>query len=458
MRTRFNQQEWDAYPALSALLPPPGQRNPSTDDAAKDRGDGDRGVGASPSPPSSSLHAQCAKRHCGACSCWVLRWFVPAGLVGCIGLQVVAMIERQAGIFLTLRAPDGAFCIPGCQLEAGFVSQEDTSDIFYWSNLQDGIQGGAAITSIISACLTGTWLYVCLLAYLVLWFLPIGRYSGCGCGSLGLLVAVLAQTTKWCTWFLCTSFITVLSFQLDLTFDWGRSGENLLFIEAQIAATTGSYFMSAAILTSQFVSNVIFVVSRRLPHEDMLEDYTPRQRARRGSMQTDKAAAQRPTASEARVGGSWWPDPVPSEPDSEQAKQQAHAAADFEDDEMGGGSLPLCARMWRDATRTGNRYALVGAALLQVRSRLTANPRPTVLRVDRGFPMYVTVLLAVTKLRAQRHVGSGRGGPTGRGLRARAGSDQPDVRAGLQHRGGVGRHLPHPIRLRRGVQERGDPS
>lgn len=132
----------------------------------------------------------------------------------------------------------------------------------YWESIQDGWDAGAAVSTAMNAGATGLLPALVLLLLNVCWFFESPRV--CGDRDLFSIVIGLAmQCSKTSSWFLMFSFIQALGFQYSLVFDFN---DHNIDIKMDIAATSGAYAMTVAILMFQMCSNGIFIADRAMLH------------------------------------------------------------------------------------------------------------------------------------------------------------------------------------------------
>lgn len=195
-----------------------------------------------------SLHKRCHR-----CA----RWIFPLASATTLAVFVASQVLNQGVVWLTVDAPRMPLLLPD-----GLHLQQAAMNATYWESIQDSWDAGAAVSTALNAGATGMLPALSLLLLNVCWFFESPRV--CGDRNLfGILIGVAMQCSKASSWFLMFSFIQALGFQYSLVFDLNNRD---IDINMDIAATSGAYAMTSAILMFQFCSNGIFVADRAMLH------------------------------------------------------------------------------------------------------------------------------------------------------------------------------------------------
>lgn len=196
----------------------------------------------------ASLHKRCHRR---------ARWIFPLASIATLAVFVASQILNQGVVWLTVDAPKMPLLLP-----AGLHLQQAALNETYWESIQDAWDAGAAVSTAMNAGATGMLPALSLLILNVCWFFQSPRF--CGDRNLfGILIGLAMQSSKASSWFLMFSFIQALGFQYSLVFDFNNHN---IDIKMDIAATSGAYAMTAAILMFQMCSNGIFIADRAMLH------------------------------------------------------------------------------------------------------------------------------------------------------------------------------------------------
>lgn len=199
-----------------------------------------------PTDDESSLHDRCPGSCCrGTCPGAVLRsasrWAVPLALLGCAGVFATGQTVRTAIVWV------------GLQITVeGEVSRAPALNTSFWTNVSDGWEDGFWLSQGMIALFSGILPYLCVLALLLLWFIP---------RNLRSWITAIVLCTKWNVWYLVFAFLQALAFQyrVVITLLPGSPFEFFTFLDVDIQAADGVYLIAFGSVAIQIIGNVAFI-------------------------------------------------------------------------------------------------------------------------------------------------------------------------------------------------------